>query len=81
MDFILKVGLAILMVLYLTLAVMWNSARKLTPQDYIDSISRSEIVIDGHDYILFESGERMLPGYSFNLEHNIECKKCISIFD
>ena len=35
----------------------------------------------GHDYILFESGERGEKGYAIFLEHKADCKVCCEQFD
>ena len=35
----------------------------------------------GHDYILFESGERGQVGYAIFLEHKADCKVCCEQFD
>ena len=35
----------------------------------------------GHDYLLFESGERGEKGYAIFLEHKADCKVCCEQFD
>ena len=35
----------------------------------------------GHDYLLFESGERDEKGYAIFLEHKADCKVCCEQFD
>ena len=35
----------------------------------------------GHDYLLFESGERGRVGYAIFLEHKADCKVCCEQFD
>ena len=35
----------------------------------------------GHDYLLFESGERGQVGYAIFLEHKADCKVCCEQFD
>ena len=35
----------------------------------------------GHDYLLFESGERGAKGYAIFLEHKADCKVCCEQFD
>lgn len=35
----------------------------------------------GHDYILFESGEKGDKGYAIFLEHKADCKVCCEQFD
>ena len=48
----------------------------LPAQDFIDKkIKKSPVIIDGHNYVLYEYGSRHERNYS------IECKKCYEIFD
>ena len=35
----------------------------------------------GHDYLLFESGEKGEDGYAIFLEHKADCKVCCEQFD
>ena len=35
----------------------------------------------GHDYLLFESGEKGQVGYAIFLEHKADCKVCCEQFD
>ena len=35
----------------------------------------------GHDYLLFESGEKGEKGYAIFLEHKADCKVCCEKFD
>ena len=35
----------------------------------------------GHDYLLFESGEKGEVGYAIFLEHKADCKVCCEQFD
>ena len=35
----------------------------------------------GHEYLLFESGERGEEGYAIFLEHKADCKVCCEQFD
>ena len=35
----------------------------------------------GHDYLLFESGEKGEKGYAIFLEHKADCKVCCEQFD
>lgn len=54
----------------------------LTPQEFVDKkIIKNHVIIDGHDYIFYEHGERGYENYSFQLEHSVECQKCYDIFD
>ena len=54
----------------------------LLAQDFIDKkIKKSPVIIDGHNYVLYEYGSRHERNYSFELKHSIECKKCYEIFD
>lgn len=54
----------------------------LPAQEFIDKkIKKSPVIIDGHNYVLYEYGGRYESNYSFELEHSIECKKCYEIFD
>lgn len=55
----------------------------MTPQEFFDfRIRKSEIVDSaGHMYYLYEAGERGWRNYSFSLEHRMDCKKCLDIFD
>ena len=48
----------------------------------IDKIYRvSDAKFKGHDYLLFESGERGEEGYAIFLEHKADCKVCCEQFD
>ena len=54
----------------------------LPAQEFIDKkIKKSPVIIDGHNYVLYEYGGRHERNYSFELEHSIECKKCYEIFN
>lgn len=56
---------------------------KMTPQEFFDyRIKKSEITDSvGHMYYLYETGLRGSDDYSFNLEHRMDCKICLGIFD
>ena len=41
----------------------------------------SKAKFKGHDYLLFESGERGEKGYAIFLEHKPNCKACCEQFD
>ena len=59
-----------------------NKKRRFASQDFIDKkIKKSPVIINGHNYVLYEYGGRHERNYSFELEHSIECKKCYEIFD
>ncbi len=55
----------------------------MSPQEFFDyKIRKSEIVDSaGHMYYLYEIGSREYKNYSFDLEHRMDCKKCLDIFD
>ena len=53
----------------------------LAAQDFIDKkIKKSPVIINGHNYVLYEYGGRHERNYSFELEHSIECKKMLRNF-
>ena len=56
---------------------------EMTPQEFFDyKIRKSEIVDSvGHMYYLYESGTRGSRTYVFDLEHRMDCKACLDIFD
>jgi len=58
-------------------------SKDMTPQEVFDyKIRKSEIVDStGHMYYLYETGSCGDYGYSFSLEHRMDCKKCLEIFD
>ena len=41
----------------------------------------SKAKFKGHDYLLFESGEKGEKGYAIFLEHKADCKVCCEQFD
>ena len=41
----------------------------------------SKAKFKGHDYLLFESGEKGDKGYAIFLEHKADCKVCCEQFD
>ena len=48
----------------------------------LDKVYRvSDAEFDGHEYLLFESGERGEEGYAFFLDHKSDCKVCCEQFD
>lgn len=54
----------------------------LPAKEFIDKkITKTPVIIDGHNYIFFEYGTRGKKNYAFELEHAMECKKCYDIFD
>lgn len=51
-------------------------------QYFNEQIRKSEITDSlGHMYYMYEVGTRGSNNYSFDLEHRIDCKKCLDIFD
>lgn len=51
-------------------------------QYFNEQIRKSEITDSlGHMYYMYEVGTRKSNNYSFDLEHRIDCKKCLDIFD
>ena len=58
-----------------------NTASK-TDTINIDKTYRvSNAKFKGHDYLLFESGEKGEKGYAIFLEHKADCKVCCEQFD
>lgn len=58
--------------------------KNIDGQSFVDNyIRKSNVIIDGHEYILFEWGSRTTfkGNYQFQLEHKIDCKTCLDIFD
>jgi len=57
--------------------------KDMTGQEFFDyKIRKSEIVDSaGHMYYFYEMGYREGDNYSFDLEHRMDCKKCLEIFD
>ena len=55
----------------------------MTPQEYFDyRIKKSKVVNEeGHELILYESGQRHWRTYSFSIEHSPTCKMCYEIYD
>ena len=54
----------------------------LPAKEFIDKkITKTPVIIDGHNYIFFEYGVRGKKNYAIELEHAMECKKCYDIFD
>lgn len=54
----------------------------LSAQEFIDKkITKTPVIIDGHNYVFYEYGARWEKNYSFDLEHSMECIKCYEIFD
>jgi len=56
---------------------------KMTPQEYFDSFIKLEVVDEeGHMYYLYENTTRRYAVfYVFQLEHRMDCKACLDIFD
>ena len=56
---------------------------KMTPQEFFDTkLHKSEIVDSaGHMYYFYEYGVRGYQNYAFDLEHRMDCKACLDIFD
>lgn len=54
----------------------------LTAQEFIDKkITKNPVIIDGHNYVLYEYGSRYERNYSFELEHSMKCVKCYENFN
>ena len=61
--------------------VVSNTSTK-TDTINIDKTYRvSNAKFKGHDYLLFESGEKGAVGYAIFLEHKADCKVCCEQFD
>ena len=58
-------------------------SKDMTGQEFFDyKIRKSEIVdTAGHMYYFYEMGSREGNNYSFDLEHRMDCKVCLGIFD
>lgn len=52
-----------------------DSLYKVTPVYKIDSKGVK------HDYYLYETGYKYQSNYSFSVEHRMDCKACLDIFD
>lgn len=56
--------------------------KNIDGQHFVDNyIRKSNVIIDDHEYNLFEYGCRNRTNYQFQLEHKIDCKKCLDTFD
>ena len=58
-----------------------NTPSKTEVVDLDKTYRVSNAKFKGHDYLLFESGERGEKGYAIFLEHKADCKVCCEQFD
>ena len=58
-----------------------NTSTKTEVVDLDKTYRVSNAKFKGHDYLLFESGERGEVGYAIFLEHKADCKVCCEQFD
>ena len=58
-----------------------NTASKTDVVDLDKTYRVSNAKFKGHDYLLFESGEKGEDGYASFLEHKADCKVCCEQFD
>ena len=58
-----------------------NTPSKTDVVDLDKTYRVSNAKYKGHDYLLFESGERGQVGYAIFLEHKADCKVCCEQFD
>ena len=58
-----------------------NTSSKTNTVDLDKTYRVSNAKFKGHEYVLFESGERGEEGYAIFLEHKVDCKVCCEQFD
>ena len=58
-----------------------NTSTKTEVVNLDKSYRVSNAKFKGHDYLLFESGEKGEVGYAIFLEHKADCKVCCEQFD
>ena len=58
-----------------------NTSTKTDTVDLDKTYRVSNAKFKGHEYLLFESGERGEKGYAIFLEHKADCKVCCEQFD
>ena len=58
-----------------------NTPSKTEVVDLDKTYRVSNAKFKGHDYLLFESGEKGDKGYAIFLEHKADCKVCCEQFD
>ena len=58
-----------------------NTPSKTEVVDLDKTYRVSKAKFKGHDYLLFESGEKGAVGYAIFLEHKADCKVCCEQFD
>ena len=58
-----------------------NTPSKTDVVDLDKTYRVSNAKFKGHNYLLFESGERGRVGYAIFLEHKADCKVCCEQFD
>ena len=58
-----------------------NTPSKTEVVNLDNSYRVSNAKFKGHDYLLFESGEKGEVGYAIFLEHKADCKVCCKQFD
>ena len=61
--------------------VVPNTPSKTEVVDLDKTYRVSNAKFKGHEYLLFESGERGEKGYAIFLEHKADCKVCCEQFD
>ena len=61
--------------------VVPNTPSKTEVVDLDKTYRVSNAKFKGHDYLLFESGEKGEEGYAIFLEHKADCKVCCEQFD
>ena len=84
--FLLLVSLVGIIICARRVCVTNNKVKPNTPSKTevvnLDKTYRvSNAKFKGHDYLLFESGERGEKGYAIFLEHKADCKVCCEQFD
>lgn len=58
-----------------------NTPSKTDTVDLDKTYRVSNAKFKGHEYLLFESGEKGEKGYAIFLEHKADCKVCCEQFD
>lgn len=58
-----------------------NTSSKTDVVDLDKTYRVSNAKLKGHEYLLFESGEKGEKGYAIFLEHKADCKVCCEQFD
>ena len=52
-------------------------------QEFFNKYIKETVVINsqGHHVIFYEHGSRHSNGYTFTIEHSVNCQKCLDLYD